>query len=172
MAKNDFSVLMPVPDKAVPTHIYIVAKGTTSSINAGEFVIKALGGATYAAAFTASQALQPSVGTDYLCGFAMSTSTETTTATGFVEVLEITPNMVFQGNPKTAANFGLTSGSQVQGTYNNQVGKRVLIDVTSGVHTVLASDGANNGLVVEYSDVTQYPGKVSFSLRAGLSYKA
>jgi hypothetical protein len=171
MAKNDFALLTPVADKSVSTHIYLVAPGTTSSINAGEFVIKGLGVNKYAAAFTASQALQPGTGTDYIAGFAMSTSTETSTATGYVEVMELNRSQVFLGNPKTAANFGLTAGSQSQATYNAQVSKRVLIDVTSGVHTVLSTDSANNGLVIEYSDVTQYPGKVAFSLRDALSYK-
>src|SRR6185295_10695448 len=85
---------------------YLVAKGTTSSINAGEFVIKNVGQSTYAAAFTASAATQPAVGTDYIAGFAMSTSTETTTATGFVEVMQFQPGVVYLGNPKTAANYG------------------------------------------------------------------
>lgn len=177
MAKNDFSLLSPPSTGARSTRLFLVAPGTTSSINAGEFVIKTpgTGSGKYAAAFTASSATQPAVGTDFIAGFAMSTSTETTTATGFIEVMEVAPDMVFQGNPKTAANFGLTSGSQSQATYNNQVGKRVLIDVTSGVHTVLSTDTwsvatGKNGLIVEYSDVTQFPGKVTFKLNGNLNY--
>jgi hypothetical protein len=116
--------------------------------------------------------LQPQVGTDYLAGFAMSTSTETTTASGLIEVLYVDPSIMFYGNPKTAASFGLTVGSLSQATYNAQVGKRVLIDVTAGVHTVLATDNVNSGLVVEYQDVTTAAGKVAFSLRGGLAYNA
>jgi hypothetical protein len=175
MAKNDFSLLYPVDSNLPPTHIYPVAAGTTSSINAGEFVLKALGtvaSGKAAKAFTASQSLQPSTGTDYIVGLAMSTSTETTTATGYVEVMEMSPNLVFIGNPDVVATWGQTTGSQSQTTYNNLVGSRVLIKVTAGVHTLLAADNVNNGLVVEYLDVTQFPGKAAFSLRAGNLYKA
>lgn len=172
MAKNDFQIQYPPHTGTNRANLFLVAPGTTSSINAGEFVVKPLGSGSgkYAAAFTASQALQPSVGTDYLAGFAMSTSTETTTASGLVEVFYIDPATIYFGNPKTAASFGLTVGSLSQATYNAQVGKRVLIDVTSGVFTVLSTDSANNGLVVEYADVTTTNGKVAFSLRGGLAY--
>ena len=87
-------------------------------------------------------------------------------------MLYIDPATIFFGTPKTAASFGLTVGSLSQATYNAQVGKRVLIDVTSGVHTVLATDATGNGLVVEYVDVTTSNGKVAFSLRGGLAYNA
>src|SRR6185369_9977394 len=142
MAKNDFSVLEPVAGGIPTITQYIVAPGTTSSINAGEFVIKNVGSGSgnYAKAFTASAATQPVVGTDYIAGFAMSTSTETTTATGVVEVMQFQPGVVYLGNPKTASNFGQGT-TPSQSTYNAQVGKRVLIDVTSGVMTVLATDG-------------------------------
>lgn len=166
MAKNDFSVLYPPGDKLPATHQYIVAKGTTSSINAGEFVLKPLGNASFATAFTASQALQPEVGTDYIAGLAMSTSTETTTASGVVEVMELTPNMVFLGNPKTASTFNS------QAKYNGLVGARVHIDVTSGVHTVLATDFTVGGLVIEYLDISTQPAKVAFKLRGALFYGA
>lgn len=174
MAKNDFILQYPVDNGSNRTAQFLVAPGTTSSINAGEFVIKNLGAGSgnYAKAFTASQSLQPSVGTDYLGGFAMSTSTETTTATGFVEVFYLDPATIYYGNPATAANFGLTQGSLSQATYNAQVGKRVLIQVSNGVFTVLNTDNVNNGLVVEYTDVTTSNGKVAFSLRGALAYNA
>lgn len=173
MAKNDFSLLMPPSTGTkTSTHQYLVAPGTTSSINAGEFVYKPLGSGAgnYAKAMFSGSSTQPVLASDYIAGFAMSTSTENSTATGLVEVMEVTPDMVFLGNPATAANFGLTTGSLSQATYNAQVGKRVLIQGSSGVFTVLTTDGSSNGVVVEYVDVTQFP-KVAFSLRAGLNYK-
>jgi len=180
MAKNDFIAFSPPLNGGnVVTKLFLVAPGTTSSINAGEFVVKTpgTGSGKYAAAFTASSATQPQVGTDYLAGFALSTSTETTTASGFVEVAAIVPGQVFLGAPKTAANFGLTAGSLSQGTYNAQVGKRVLIDVTGGVMTVLSTDSwtvaaGKNGLIVEYIDVTTSNGKVAFSLNTNLLYQS
>lgn len=177
MAKNDFSLKSPTGTGAGTTQQYIVAIGTTSSINAGEFVVKAPGSGSgkYAAAFTASVSTQPAVGTDYLAGFAMSTSTETTTATGVVEVMTMALGQVFLGNPATAANFGQGT-TPSQATYNNQVGKRVLIQVSSGVMTVLNTDSwsaaaGKNGLIVEYIDITQFPGKVAFSLNGNLNYQ-
>lgn len=176
MAKNDFALLSPPSTGvAVSTHIYLVAPGTTSSINAGEFVIKTPGAAKYGAAFTASSSTQPTVGSDYIAGFAMSTSTETTTATGFVEVMEISSTQVFLANPATAANYGLTVGSLSQSLYNAQVGKRVLIQVSSGVFTVLSTDnwtvaGGKNGIIVEYIDITTFPGKVAIKLNGNLFY--
>lgn len=172
MAKNDFQLQPPVNSGTNRTTQFLVAPGTTSSINPGEFVVKPLGTGSgkYAQAFTASQSLQPQVGTDFLAGFAMSTSTETTTATGFVEVLYLDPAQVYFGTPATAANYGLTQGSLSQALYNAQVGKRVLIQVSNGVMTLLSTDNVNSGVVVEYVDVTTSNGKVLFSLRGGLAY--
>ena len=176
MAKNDFALLSPpATGVAVSTHIYLVAPGTTSSINAGEFVIKKVGSGNWASAFTASVSTQPAVGTDYLAGFAMSTSTETTTATGYIEVMELSPNQIFLANPTTVANFGQTAGSLSQTSYNAQVSKRVLIQTSSGVMTVLNTDNwgtqtGKNGVIVEYLDVTQFPGKCAIKLNGNLFY--
>lgn len=177
MAKNDFSLQSPSGTLAGTTKQFLVAPGTTSSINAGEFVVKTpgTGSGKYAAAFTASVSTQPAVGSDYLAGFAMSTSTETTTATGVVEVMLMQPGQIFLGNPATAANFGQGT-TPSQAVYNAQVGKRVLVQVSSGVMTVLSSDNwsvttGKNGLIVEYIDITQFPGKVAFSLNQNLNYQ-
>lgn len=178
MAKNDFALLTPPSTgTAVSTHIYVVAPGTTSSINAGEFVLKTpgTGSGKFAAAFTASSATQPAVGTDYLAGFAMSTSTETTTATGYVEVMELSSNQIFLANASQTGNYGITAGSLSQNLYNAQVGKRVLIQVTAGVFTILSTDAwssgtGKNGVIVEYLDVTQFPGKVAVKLNGNLFY--
>ncbi len=171
MAKNDFQLLWPTPNNLPPTHPYLVIPGTTSSINVGEFVIKPVGtgSSNYAKAFTASVSTQPLVGSDWIAGFAMSTSTETTTATGFVEVMDLVPGIVFLGNPAAPTSW------DTQAEYNLLVGARVLIQNSSGVMTVLATDAwtaaAKNGLIVQYIDITQYPAKVAFSLNNMLSYQ-
>ena len=52
------------------------------------------------------------------------------------------------------------------------VGDRVLIDLTTGSYTILATDGATNGCVIMPLDISKYPGKVRFAFRNGVSYLA
>lgn len=145
---------------------FAVASGTTSSIKAGELVLKALGAAAVTV-WTASSAAKPVVATDFLAGLSTSTSTETTSAAGTVDVLPIVPGVVYLANPNSATAF------DTQAEYDALVGDRVLLDCSAGgVQTILATDGATQGLVIEPLDITKYPGKVAFSLRAALSYAA
>lgn len=143
---------------------YTVASGTTASINVGEFVTKPL--ASVAVKAFPSGSLKPSVTSTYLAGLAMSTSNETATAAGVVDVMPIVPGLTFLGNPDVAATW------DTQAEYDALVGARVLVKVSGGVHTILASDSANNGLVVEPLDITLHPGKVRFSVRQGLMYNS
>lgn len=120
----------------------------------------------------------PVVGTDYLAGVAISTSTETDTANGSVYVVPLVPNVIYIGAADVPATYGYntTTGVITQSTYDALVGSRVLIkqsaSSTNPVFTILASDSANNGLVVEPLDIRKNPGKVAFSLRQGLNYSA
>ena len=59
-----------------------------------------------------------------------------------------------------------------QAEYDALVGARVLLDLTSGTYTILATDSANNGCVVEPLDISRFPNKVAFSIRAGANYLA
>ena len=99
-----------------------------------------------------------------ILAISASTSTETTTAAGTVEVVPLVPGVTYLVSPKVAATW------DTQAEYDALVGARVLLDVTNGVITILAADGANNGCVVEPLDIRKYPGKVRFSLRQGLNY--
>ncbi len=59
-----------------------------------------------------------------------------------------------------------------QAEYDALVGKRVLIKlsaVTGGTYTILASDSAANGCVIQALDIAKYPGKVAFAFRNGVS---
>lgn len=146
-----------------------VASGSAASINSGEPVGKTLG-SQYVATLATSK---PVVGTDYLAGIATTTSTDTASAAGSVDVVPVSPEDIWVINPKVAATWGLTQGSTSQSTYNALQGARVLLDKTSSTYTILATDSANNGCVVEYIDVNSGPaGKVAFSFRAGASYLA
>lgn len=141
-----------------------VAAGTTSSIKAGELVLKALG-SNFVTVWTAGSAAKPVVATDFLAGLATSTSTETAALAGAVDVMPIVPGVIYRVAPTVAATW------DTQAKYNALVGKRVLLDCTAGgVQTILAVDGATQGLVVEPLNIADFPGQVAFSLRQGLNY--
>jgi len=168
MAANDFQIYDE--GTALPgSKRYKVVAGRAAAIKVGEFVLKGLGTA-YATAWTpggATSSAKPVVGTDYLLGFATSASTETASATGTVDVMPNLPGMTYLGNPDTAASW------DTQAEYDALVGARVLFKYSStGVFTVLASDSATSGVVVEPLDITLHPGKVRFLLRQGLNYNA
>lgn len=137
-----------------------VAAGATAILS-GEPVAQALGGTTGTQAATST----PVVGTDFLAGIATSDSTQTASAAGIVHVLPTT-GITFLIAPKTLTLW------DTQAEYDALVGKRLTLDLTAGVFTVNATDGATFGLVVEPLDITKYPGKVRFSVRAAASVLA
>lgn len=146
----------------------VVAGGTRSAaIKAGDLVRKALGAPTVTAWTPggAADATAPEVTTDVLAGLAISTSTETTTAAGEVDVLPISPGVTYLCSPNDVTQWN------TQAKYDALVGDRVLLDYSAtGVFTVLHTDGSFNGVVVEPLDIIKHPGKVRFSLRRALSY--
>lgn len=131
---------------------YSVASGTTASINAGEPVEKLAGAANVKALVTNSP-----TATNRIVGVASSVSNETSTASGVVQVIPATNGQIWMIAPKVAATWA------TQSAYNALVGSRVLIDLTTGIYTILAADGAGNGCIVEYLDISKYPGQVAFS---------
>lgn len=141
-----------------------VVAGTTASISAGELVLKTLGN-RYVVVWTASNTAKPVVATDFLAGVSTTPSNETSSAAGTVSVTPLIPGQIWLANPDTAATWN------TQAKYNALVGARVLLSTTSGgVQTILAADGSTNGLVIENLNIANYPVKVAFSCRAGLSY--
>lgn len=142
---------------------YQVAAGTTASISPGEPVVSSGLGAQYVELAATNM---PVVGTDSVIGIATSFSTETASVDGKVQVMKLVPGVVYLGNPTAPTSW------DTQAEYDANVGKRVLWDLTTGTFTILAADGANNGLVVENLDVRKNPGKVAFSIRIGAGYLA
>lgn len=140
---------------------YAVAASATL-IYPGEPVAKALGGA----AVTPAATNFPVVGTDYTAGIAASTSTNTAGAAGIVRVTKVTDGTSWLIAPTVAATW------DTQAEYDALVGDRVLIDLTTGTYTILATDGATYGCVVMPLDIVKYPGKVRFAFRSGASYLA
>lgn len=158
MALGDFIILEQNSMTARGARLYNVAAAATT-INAGEPVTRALGGVTV----TAMATNKPVVGTDYLAGIAMTTSTQTASVAGTVNVMPLSSGITYLVSPTAPTSW------DTQAEYDALVGKRVLIDLTTGSYTILASDSANNGCVIMPLDIAKYPGKVAFCFRQAVS---
>ena len=168
MAVNDITIFETGAFGTVGSRRYISNLGATG-INPGEPVY-IVPGQPYVGPMATSKPVLTDGAQDYIVGIACSTSTQTASKPGVVDVIPIMPGMVFEISPATAATYGLTKGSESQATYNSLVGYRVTIDLTSSTYTLNASDGASNGCVVQYRDVNTAKGKVAFSFRQGCVY--
>ncbi len=138
---------------------YAVAASATL-IYPGEPVAKALGGAAVTPAATNT----PVVATDFFAGIATTTSTNTASVAGKVSVSKFVPGVTYLIKPAVAATW------DTQSEYDALVGDRVLLDLTTGTYTILATDGATNGCVVMPLDISKFPGKVRFAFRNGVNY--
>lgn len=136
------------------------ADGTVSRIKAGEPVTKAAGATGVLAAVNNAP-----TATLRIVGVAAETSNETATVAGSVNVYPALPGQIFMIAPKVAATW------VTQALYNALCGSRVLIDNTTGTYTMLASDSAGNGCIVEFIDVLKYPGMVAFSWSPLVDYR-
>ncbi len=115
----------------------------------------------------------PDASTHLMVGVAATNSTNTLTAAGTVNVVEVNPNLVYLISPTTGTSW------DTQAEYDALVGKRLLIansatvgavPSNSGSYTLGASDSANNGCIVKALDISKYPGKVAIAFRAACSY--
>lgn len=169
MALGDLTPVANPYISASPSRSHqVVAGGTPPAILSGEPVSKTLGNQYVITNPTSGQA----VGTNFLAGVATTTSTETASANGSVDVNPIDETTIWLISPAVPATWGLTQGALNQTTYNALVGARVLIQKSGGVYTILASDSSTNGCVVENLNINTTTGKVAFCFRAGLSYLA
>jgi hypothetical protein len=162
MAKGDIVERQAGAFGTIGSRRFQVQAGAAASINAGEPVAKALG-AQYVTAMATSK---PVVATDFLAGIAASTSTDTASADGVVDVFPIVAGQVWLITPKTATAW------DTQAEYNALIGDRVTIDLTGGSYTLNATDGATNGCVIENLNIIEVPGKVAFAFRLALAYTA
>jgi hypothetical protein len=132
-------------------------------INAGEPVLKLSG--TTGSVVTPLATNSPQSSASLLtAGIATTTSTNTAALAGKVSVAKPLPGITYLIAPKVAATFA------TQTLYDALVGARVLIDLTAGSYTLLASDNAAYGCVIEPLDISKYPGKVRFSFRPAATY--
>lgn len=136
------------------------SNGSVGPILPGEPVTKVAGAAGVLAAATNAPTT-----TLRIVGVAMDKSTDTSTLDGIVTVIPATNGQLFLIAPNVPATWN------TQAKYNALVGARVLIDNTSGVYTALATDGAGNGCIVEYLNISQYPGMVCFSFSPLVDYR-
>jgi hypothetical protein len=165
MALNDINFDKAAAFGTSGTRLHQVAASATL-INAGEPVGKTLGN-QYVIPLATNK---PAVGTDYMAGIAESTSTNTASAAGTVQVWPLIPGVVYTIKPKVPATFFGSGTVPSQSTYNALVGSRVLIDLTAGSYTILAADSSTNGCVIENIDVVSNPGLVAFSIRQSVAY--
>lgn len=138
------------------------------TIKAGELVEKDLGNTLGKnVSKWAVSAAKPVVATDFIAGVAASTSTETSTAAGVVDIFPNVQGLTYLITPNAPTSW------DTQAEYDALVGARVLLNNSATfVQTILASDSATSGLVVEPLNILTYPGKVRFSMRKALNYDA
>lgn len=136
------------------------SNGSVGPILPGEPVTKVAGAAGVLAA-----ANNAPTATLRIVGIALDTSTDTASLDGTVTIMPSTNGQLFMVAPKVAATWN------TQAKYNALCGARILIDNTSGVYTALATDSAGNGCIVEYLDISKYPGFVCFSFSPLVDYR-
>ena len=161
MAKGDIQIYEQATLQQVGSKKANVAAAATT-INPGEPVAATLGGTTV----TALATNKPVVATDFMAGIAQSTSTQTASVAGTVDYLPLAPGITYMIAPNAPTSWN------TQAKYDALVGKRVLLDLTAGVYTILAADGATSGCVIMPLDISKYPGMVAFQFRAGVNFLA
>lgn len=98
-----------------------------------------------------------------LLGIAETISTNTSSTAGSVDFLPVTSGTVYLINANSSAAVA------TQALYDALVGHRVLIDLTSGSYTMLATDSALNGSIIRPLNVFKFPNKIAFSFVDGVS---
>lgn len=189
MALGDITIFTKDNGNGYPGDInYVVLTGSVvPQILAGEPVTKTLGSGTFVSALGSGTAalyypiIGQATGNTYLVGVAATSSNENTSGAvnGTVSVTPIDEPMTYLVSTLlTSAYFGNPATSQA--VYDSMVGSRVTLNRTGGagasqiggVYTINATDITSGGLVVESLDISKFPGKVRFSFRSALSYRA
>jgi hypothetical protein len=129
------------------------SSGSAGNILPGEPVTRAAGVAYCLAAVNNSGTT-----TLRIAGIAANQSTETASVDGTVDVIPSVPGQLWMIKYKAAG-----SNWDTQAHYNGLIGDRMLIDLTTGSYTILATDGASQACVVQYNDIAKYPGYVVFT---------
>ena len=163
MARNDV-IFYEAGGRNYPGDITFATAASSTALYKGEPTLKLLGSSGTVVAPLATNSPSCADATALTAGIASSDSTHTATVTGKVSVAKLDPDATWLGIPND------TTAWDTQAEYDALVGARVLFDLTAGSYTVLATDGADNGLVVQPLDIVAYPGKVRFSIRPVATY--
>ncbi len=142
---------------------FAVQAGAVKTILAGNPVQKAAG-----AAYVLPAATNFPTTTLRVVGVAASNSTDTAAADGTVDVIPAQQGQIWLATADTAATWN------TQAKYNALIGSRVLLSFTAANtpgYTILASDSASQGCIVEYLDISRYPGQVAFSWSIVCDYR-
>lgn len=158
-AVNDIQLMSSKNGFGYPGSKRVLVAASATLIYPGDPVTVALG----AAVGTSMATNKPVVATDFLAGIASTVSTNTAALAGYVEVVPVDSGDVWLISPNASTSF------DTQAEYDALVGDRVLMDLTAGKYTLLATDGATYGCVIQPLDISKYPGKVAFSFRSGVS---
>ncbi len=171
MAVGDLTILQQGSLMGRGASLYNVAAGTV--ILAGEPVqLRAVGNTVVEPALTGTPVVGTSGVEGLFVGVAATNSTNTATAAGTVNVIPVNSGTTYLIAPTVPATW------DTQAEYDALVGKRVLIQNGTtvsatpqnvGSYTLLASDSAGNGCVVQALDIAKYPGKVAIAFRGRTS---
>jgi hypothetical protein len=192
MALGDITIYSKDNGNGYPGDInYVVqSAATVPQILSGEPVSKTVGSGSFVSSLSSGSGAAPfpqvgGPGDVRLVGVAASTSNEPSSGTGVgqVSVTPIDEPLTYLiSTLQTTAYFGMPSSGATlrQQQYDTMVGSRVTFARTAGVgaamlggtYTINATDLTGGGLIVEELDIQKFPGKVRFSFRNGLSYKA
>lgn len=149
MAKLDVQVVNPSGYAQAPTLPYRTDDRTTSSaagvILPGEPVKKS--NSNFGIQLATGD---PEIGTDLMLGIAATTSTETSTVEGVVDLYQILPGLVFQCKATTVGN--IDTDAELKAVLNNSVA----FDLTASAYTVdedETDDPDVHGLIIIDGDI-------------------
>jgi len=146
--------------------LYNVAAGT--AILAGEPVSNKAVGDVALRRWYQFAVVSVSAGVEGLfVGIAATNSTNTTTAAGTVQITPTNSSIVYLGNPDIAASWDTQAeyDALVVNAFSLKILQLLLQLHRISVHTVLASDSANNGCTVVAMNIAEHPAKVAFVFR-------
>lgn len=171
MALGDLVILAQNSEMGRGGRLYNVAAGTL--ILAGEPVqLMKVGDVTVVPSLTGTPVVGTSGIEGLFVGVATTNSTNTSAAAGSVYVMPVNNGITYLIAPADSTAW------DTQTEYDALVGKRVLIQNSTtvsataqnvGTYSLLASDSAANGAVVQALDIAKYPGKVAIAFRGRTS---
>ncbi len=161
MAIGDLIVLEHASMTGRGSRLHNVAAGAVT-INPGEPVCYGIGGAV---TVIAAPNNFPVTSSDYFVGIAQTTSTQSSGTAGTVGILPTNPGTTYLIKPKVGTSW------DTQSEYDALVGKSVLIDLTTGSYTILATspDSSKNGCVIQAMNILEHPGQVAIAFKESVN---